>query len=360
MGGILLSAFVMLAGLSGGADGDALWKTLLEAPPSAGAAPARQAAVEALDYWIAQPDSERSPEHVAYYRRAVDRVIQTMQAGRPGTGIRCFQLYSSSVIVQSPTCAFAIDLDQGPNENLHQTPEEEGVLFCMTDGQVAALANLIDCSFHTHEHADHIDFELTKALLERDKTVVATDGTKKVWAGEAWADKIVTPKQTLGQGVRVGGLEVNVLWDHQWNNSEHSSGTPCNAYVITTPEGITVATKGDINCALQWYGWLNVLVERGRSIDVMVGSPIYWKGVTLTREIDALLSPLWLPGHNWEFVHRKSGERRGNASAFWQSDALLQMAAPHAEVTVLTWGEYIDLQHPRPHDKDEMKKRRGL
>jgi len=349
MSAIAFAALLVSFGLSGVTGCNSLWEALLDAPPSMEPTPARQAAVEALDDWIAQPDSERSPELVAYYRRAVDRVIQSLQAERPTEGIRCFQLYSSSAIVQTPSCTFAIDLDQGPNEDLHQTPEEENVPFCMTDGQVAALADLIDYSFHTHEHADHIDLELTKAFLDRGKTVIATESTKTIWAGEAWAEKIVAPKQTLAEGERIGGLEVNVLWDHQWNNSEHSSGTPCNAYVITVPEGLTVATKGDINCALQWYGWLHVLANRGQTIDIMVGSPLYWRGVTLTREIDALLTPLWLPGHNWEFTHRPSGEPRGNASGFWQSYALLHVAAKHGDVAVLSWGEYIDIPQPRAH-----------
>lgn len=356
---MVLSVLLVMTGLFGATDADTIWKNLLDAPPSLTPTPVRQAAVEALDEWIAQPDSERSPECIAYYRRSVDRVIQTLKTEHPKKGIRCFQLYSSSMIVQTPSCTFAIDLDQGPNENLHQTPEEEGVPFCMTDAQVAALAERIDYSFHTHEHADHIDYELTKAFLERNKTVITTQSAKKVWEGEAWAEKIVTPKQTLGEGERVGPLEVNVLWDHQWNNSEHSSGTPCNAYVITTHEGLTVAAKGDINCALQWYGWLNVLVNRGRTIDAMVGSSGYWRGVTLTREIDALLTPLWLPGHNWEFVHRAAGERRGNASPYWQSCALIRMASAHADVSVLSWGEYIDLLKPRPHVTDAQKHKKS-
>lgn len=340
-------ACMMLSGVSAASGADGIWQALLDLPPSLEATAARQGAVEALDEWIGQPDSEESQERVAYYRRAVDRVIQTLQAERPKQGIRCFQLYSSSSIVQTPTCTFSIDLDQGPNEDLHQTPEEEGVSFCMRDDEVAALADLIDYAFCTHEHGDHVDYELMRALVERGKTVVTTASAKEVWAGEVWAEPIVTPEQTLGKGLRIGVLEVNVLWDHQWNNIEHSSGTPCYGYVVTTPEGITVAAKGDINCALQWYGWLNVLVKKGRTIDVMVGSPLYWRGVTLTGEIDTLLASLWLPGHNWEFGHRPAGEARGNASAFWQSYALLRMTARHGDASVLTWGEYIDVAEAR-------------
>ena len=333
---------LLSAGWAGADTGEAIWKGLLDSPPSLHGSKARDAAVGTLDKWLEQPKSEQLPECVAYYRRAVDRVIHLLQTERPKKRVRIFQLYSSSVIVQTPSCVFAIDLDQGPNENLRQTPEEEGVAFCMTDGQVGALADLIDYSFHTHEHADHIDYAISKALLARGKTLIAPESAKQPWTGESWADKIVTPPQTLGEGTRIGNLVVDVLWDHQWNNDAHSSGTPCNAYLITTPEGVAVATKGDINCALQFYGWLHVLKEKGRKIDFMVGSPIYWHGVSLIPEIDALFKPVWLPGHNWEFVHRKPGEARGHISTYTLSAALLRNACRQGHSAVLSWGEYLD------------------
>ncbi len=339
----LLLIGVLSAAYAAEASSDGIWKALLDAPPQVEMSKARKAALEALDGWLARPNSERSEECIAYYRNAVDRVIQLLKTERPKKGIRIFQLYSSSVVVQSPSCVFALDLDQGPNEDLHKTPEEEGVPLCMTDNQVADLADLLDYSFHTHEHADHIDYEITKALIDRDKTVVTTESAKAIWANEPWSQKILTLPQTLGEAKGAGKLAVNTLSDHQWNNDAHTSGTPCNAYVITTPEGVTVATKGDINCALQFYGWLNVLLEKGCSIDVITGSPVYWHGVNLTREIDEILKPLWLPGHNWEFVHRHSGEAYGNASPFSRSYSLLHGMAKSGRTSVLSWSEYIDV-----------------
>lgn len=343
--------FLVWASKAGAVDEAAVEKALRGAPPAIPPAAGRQAALETLDEWIAQPNSERSPELIAYYRGAVDRVIERLRKESPKKGIRIFQLYSSSVIVQSPTCIFAIDLDQGPNEDLLKTPEEEGVPFCMTDEEVAALADLVAYSFHTHEHSDHIDYEITRALLDRGKTVIATESTKKIWEKEPWAEKIVTLKQTVGRGEQIGDLEVNVLWDHQWNNTEHSSGTPCNAYVITLPGGITVANKGDINCALQFYGWLHVLAEKKRTIDVMCGSAIYWKGVSLTPQIDALFTPIWLPGHNWEFEHRPEGEARGNASGYAQSLFVVRSAASRGDAAPLSWGESLDIPQPRAAGK---------
>jgi L-ascorbate metabolism protein UlaG (beta-lactamase superfamily) len=344
-----LLVFLALAatGIAVADSGEAIWKGLAANPPRPEMTNARMDAMKALDAWIAKPNSETLPEYAAYYQRAVDGVIRLLQTERPKKGARIFQLYSSSVIVQTPSCVFAIDLDQGPNEDVLKTPEDEGVAFRMTDAQVDALAGLIDYSFHTHEHSDHIDYEITQALLTKGKTVVATDSTKAMWAQQPWADKIVTLHQTLGEGHRLGDLDVDVLWDFQWNNEAHTSGTPCNAYVITLPDGLSIAAKGDINCGLRYYGWLNVLLERGRHVDVLVGSPIYWKGASLIREVDALLTPLWLPGHNWEFEHRAAGETQGNACPYTRAYALLHGVAKRGEVSVLSWGECLDV--PRGH-----------
>ena len=324
-------------------DGGRIWEALMKAPPSVPQSKAREQALQALDDWIARPDSEKSPELIAYYRNAVDHVLAMLESERPKKGVRYFQLYSSSAILQTSSCVFSFDLDQGPNKGLFDTPEKEGTAFCMTDEQVARLAGLIDYSFHTHEHSDHIDCEMTQALLEQEKTVIVTESNKQVWAGEPWADRLVTLRQTIDSPRRVGDLKVHVLWDHQWNNEEHSSGTPCNAYVVTTPEGVTVAAKGDINCALRLYGWLSVLVERGTTIDLMVGSPIYWRGVNLTRQIDTLLAPIWAPGHNWEFEHRPAGETQGNATPFLYSCSALERTVKHGTTVVLSWGEHLDI-----------------
>lgn len=347
-----ISVFLALAGFSYAQEALTVEQALKDAAPAVNAGPARQSALEKLDGWIGQPNSERSPELIAYYRAVVDRVIAGLRAEAPKTGIRIYQLYSSSVILHSAQCVVAIDLDQGPNKDLHKTPEEEGVAFCMTDAQIDALTERIDYSFHTHEHSDHIDYEITRALLTRGKTVITTESAKKMWADEPWSEKIVTLKQTLGRGEEVGPLSVNVLWDHQWNNAEHASGTPCHAYVITYPDGITVATKGDINCALQLYGWLQVLAQKDCAIDAICGSSIYWKGVTLTAQIDALFTPIWLPGHNWEFEHRSEGEARGNASAYSLSARTIPSAAHRGESIPLSWGEFLDIpKHREPPER---------
>ena len=150
--------------------------------------------------------------------------------------------------------------------------------------------------------------------------------------------------QTVDAPAAVGPLKVHVLCDHQWSNAAHTRGMPCNAYVIETSGGVTVMTKGDINCGLQLYGWLSLLKQRaGLHVDVVVGSTLFWRGVNTLSEWNRLFSPQWLPGHAWEFEHRNDTEPKGNCAAYFDAWLFTRVASGSDKVQVLTWGEWIDV-----------------
>ncbi len=339
---------MLVRSLAGAGRGNDIRARLIAHPPSIPVTQERLEAVAALDEWIMRPGSDGDPEIIAYYQDAVDRMLEIMEQERVDEGLRVFQLYSSSLVFQTPDMVFAIDLDQGPNRDLTITPEEEGVAFRMTDRQVARLAALVDVSFHTHRHEDHLDYELTRALLAAGKSVVVTADTVEMWRDQPWVDQLVVLHQTIDEPHEVGGLAVDVLEDHQWGNDEHTAGTPCNAWLITTPEGVSVLAKGDINCGLRLLGWLRMLKERGRSVDLFVGGPSFWRGVDCTREIDALFGPIWAPGHCWEFTHRPPEEPKGSCQTFVSMYRWVERRIDRGQVVPLTWGEYIDLPAP-PH-----------
>ncbi len=350
---------------SADAEGDAIAAALDKARPVVPMTEARREALRALDAWIARPSSERLEPVIAYYQAAVDRALDTLEKERVKSGLRIFQLYSSSVIVQTPETVFAFDLDQGIHTRAMARASdaasegEKKVMtagaaksersagsrpsFYLTEAQVARVAALVDYSFHTHEHDDHIDLELTQALLAKGKTVVVTESNKENWKSFPWAAKLTVLDQTVKEPIQVGPLKVDVLRDFQWNNYMHTSGMPCNAYVVTTPGGLAVMTKGDINCGLQLLGWLSLLKNRGQRIDVVTGSVIFWRGVHVPAEWDALFKPLWLPGHCWEFGHRRKDQRKGNCLSFELSWCWARDVAGPERTQVLSWGEWIDV-----------------
>jgi L-ascorbate metabolism protein UlaG (beta-lactamase superfamily) len=340
---IVTAALLPLSAVFADDQGNAIADALHAAPPAREMTDARREALAALDVWIARPGSERLEPVAGYYRAAIDRALDTLERERVGQGIRVVQLYSSSVIVQTPETVFAFDLDQGPNRGLTTTPDDAVEPFSLTPEQIARIARIVDYSFHTHEHDDHVDYAITRALMDAGKTVVVTESNREIWHDEPWAEKLVVLDQTMKKPVDVGPLKVDVLWDHQWNNAAHTSGTPCNAYVVTVPGGMTVMTKGDINCGLQLYGWLSLLQQRGQRIDVVAGSTVFWRGVNTLREWNALFEPLWLPGHNWEFTHRKDDEPKGNCGGYVESWQFARMIGNAKQVQVLSWGEWIDV-----------------
>ncbi|MFO7974836.1 MAG: hypothetical protein R6V12_09405 [Candidatus Hydrogenedentota bacterium] len=341
---IMMVGVVLVAAGAAAEDFDTIWAALQENPPALPHTEARNEALKALDERLMEADSERSEDVIAYYQRAVDEVLDTLESERVKKGLRLFQLYSSSVIVQTPETVFAIDLDQGPNKSMSQTAADEGVGFRMTSEQIERLARLVDVAFHTHEHYDHVDFEISRALCDADKTVVVTQSNKSCWKDEPWAEKLVVLDQTIVKPHKVGGLEVDVLHDFQWNNEEHTSGTPCNAYLITTPGGMAVLSKGDINCGLRLYGWLQIMVANGRYVDLMTGTPLFWRGVNAARQLDALLSPVWAIGHVWEFTHRKSGKSGGATGTYTANFLMNKHLFEKGTPVVLSWGEYLDLR----------------
>jgi len=327
--------------------GEALWEGLQANPPALPHSDERLDALKALDAWLSEADSETTGAVVAYYQRAVDNALDLIESGKVAKGLRLYQLYSSSVVIQTPETVFAIDLDQGPHERLHATPGPEAALFLLTPEQIARVAEAVDISFHTHEHDDHIDLELTRALLDAGKTVVVTQSNKDLWADQPWADKLTVLRQTVSRSHKLDSLKVDVLDDHQWGDNEHTSGTPCKAFLITTPDGTSVFTKGDINCGLRLYGWLNLMVQKGRNVDLVVGSPLFWRGANLVREIDALLSPVWAVGHTWEFTHRSPGKQGGATGSYSSNYQFIRRNARKGVPVILTWGEHLDLKPQR-------------
>lgn len=328
--------------------GDKIAADLAAAPPSIPMTEAREKALAALDAFIGRPKSENDPALIAYYQAAIDRGLDKLENDRVTSGVRIFQLYSSSLIIQTPETIFAFDLDQGPNEVADKTPAQAGVPFHMTNAQVSRIAKLVDYQFITHAHLDHCDYQLTRDLLAAGKTVIVTPETKSdLWKNQPWVDKLKTLDQTVKTPNEVGPLKVDVLWDRQWGKSpRHTSGLQCDCYVITTPGGVTIMNKGDINCGLQLYGWLNLLKERGQKIDVVVGSTLFWRGVDITPEWNALLKPLWLPGHNWEFGHRGDTQPVGNCGTYVGAWRRFKQVAGPDKVQSLSWGEWIDVPAP--------------
>ena len=97
--------------------------------------------------------------------------------------------------MQTPETVFAIDLDQAPTKTGPE-PAPTQLFGSARRRSTSRLARLVDIAFHTYEHHDHVDYEITKTLCESGKTVVVT-ASREHWQDELGPAGSSVLEQTL-------------------------------------------------------------------------------------------------------------------------------------------------------------------
>lgn len=321
---------------------DAVSNALRRARPSCDNVEPRIPILGQLDEALRAPFSWRNPAVVAYYQAMVDRALDEVERETVREGIVLWKLYSSSFLVKTPKTVFGIDLDQGPNQrSLDKTPAQEGVALAMTQGQKERLGELVEYSFHTHFHHDHIDYELVRELLKRGKTVIVTEENARAMRGKPFYEKakrnVRTPPQTDRTPVRLGPLAVYVCRDCQYMREDRSAKAECNAYIIVTDDGCTIMSKGDLNCGDRFVPWLKAWKDQGHTLDIYASS--FWSmiGPRIQPQVVAMLDPLLVPAHEYEFTHHPGLQWAG--ASYAGSSASLRQSASRGKAVVLSWGE---------------------
>ena len=302
----------------------------------------RLALLARLDGFLEQPGSERSDEVAAYYRAMIDHALAGMAAERVDEGVVVWKLYSSALVVKTPGTVFGIDLDDGPNSNSGNPDEEAGlagIKLHMSAGQRARLAELVDVSFHTHRHHDHVNYLITEELVKAGKTVVVPEDIRTMWRDEPFSSGLTVLAPSVGHKHRVGGLEVEVLGSRQWMAQNHSVECPCNAYLVSTDSGVNVLFKGDINDGQEILPWLRELKARGEGVDLYVSALSFWSGEDALPRIQRMFDPFVIPGHEYEFTHRKAGESGSGTGSYTSLWRRFKSSIDRGKCVVLSWGE---------------------
>jgi len=89
---------------------------------------------------------------LAYYDRAIDKLLYEIPATKVERGIVVWHLYNMGYVVKTPECCFGIDLH-------HR--------------RAAELAPLLDFILVTHNHSDHYNLALLQAMSHAKKPVVS-------------------------------------------------------------------------------------------------------------------------------------------------------------------------------------------
>ena len=315
---------------------------LLSTPAGAGPDDQRQALLASLDGFLEQPDSERSDEVAAYYRAMIDHALAEIAAERVYDGVVIWKLYSSALVVKTPRAVFGIDLDEGPNSDSGHPDRVAGlagIKLHMTAGQRTRLAELVDVSFHTHRHHDHVNYQITEELVQAGKTVVVPEDIRTMWRDEPFSSRLTVLTPSPGHRHRVGELGVEVLGSRQWMAQDHSVECPCNAYLVTTDNGVNVLFKGDINDGQEMLPWLRQVKARGDGVDLYVSAPSFWSGQNAVPPLQRMFDPFVIPGHEYEFTHRKPGESGAGTGSYRSQWGRFRSSIDRGKCAVLSWGE---------------------
>ena len=298
-----------------------------------------------FDAILEEPDSEASEEVARYYQGMVDQALDEVEELEVTDGVAVWKLYSSTFIVKTPTVVFAADLDEGPNSGSggpDRVAGLEGIKLHMTPEQRTRIAELVDVSFHTHRHHDHISYLTTQALVDAGKTVVVPEDIRLMWEREPFAEKLTVLDDTPQQKLALGGLTVEVFPSRQWMATDHTVVCPCNAYLVTADNGVSVLFKGDINDGADFEPWLEALGARGEVIDLYLGHLTHWWGSDALPKVIRTFDPFLIPGHEFEFTHRKRGEAGSGTSSYSSLCRSFQSSLVRGKAAVLSWGERFD------------------
>jgi len=324
---------------------------LLATPATAGPDDQRQALLATLDGFLEQPSSDRSEEVAAYYRAMIDHALAEIAATRVDEGVAVWKLYSSGLVMKTPKAVFGIDLDEGPNSN-SGNPDKvaglAGIKLHMTAEQRRRLAELVDVSFHTHRHHDHVNYQITKELVAAGKTVVVPEDIRTMWRDEPFASGLTVLTPGPGHKHRLGELRVEVLGSRQWMGRDRRVECPCNAYLVTTDNGVNVLFKGDINDGQEILPWLKEVKGRGDGVDLYVSALFFWSGKDAFPQIKRMFDPFIIPGHEYEFTHREPGESGSGTGSYRSQWRGLRTSINRGKCVVLSWGEMFQYV-PRLH-----------
>ena len=129
----------------------------------------RRLALLKMDSLLGEPNSENDPVLGEFYNDRVASAVKEISAHDKSVP-RLWKFYSSGVIIVSGGKVRAFDMNCGCEESFRRTRLR------LKPGVIEALADVIDESYHTHNHIDHFGLELADALLERGKKLICTTG----------------------------------------------------------------------------------------------------------------------------------------------------------------------------------------
>ena len=206
-------------------------RTLSEHPAGPVASAERLLALAALDAIVHDTANDDSPELHAFMDTRIGRVLEQLKGKATRKGLEIFKLYNDGFIVRSRSVTLGFDLcgTRGPVK-------------WIPDSLMQALVGHCDALFISHRDPDHADANVVRMATERGIPVYAPEDYDNPSVKHVRSD------------FAAGKVQVQLLPGHQDDLQN-------NIYVVTFPEGYTLAHCGD-QYNREDLPWLKAVTEQ--------------------------------------------------------------------------------------------------
>lgn len=208
-------------------------------PPSVDESLARRSALINLDAILHDTRLDDSPALYDFVATRIGRVAKALEQPLK-KGMMIYKLYNHGFVVRTPSATVAFDLFRGGKDyDTPYTPDEI----------MQKIVDKCDIMFITHAHGDHADPKVIDMFTKAGKSVIVP--------ANLWTDntdpciKHMRSEDVISEAFDFGtarNVKVNIFPGHQGPDLIN------NVYVVTFPEGYSVAHTGDQsnNDDLEW------------------------------------------------------------------------------------------------------------
>ena len=264
----------------------------------------RQLALASLDALLHDTRNDDSPALHAFLDMRMTRVLSQLKERPKKKGVELFKLYNDGFVVRAGGATVGFDLC-GTRQGVKYIP----------DSLMREIVGLCDMLFISHRDPDHADAIVVD---------MASEAGIPVYGPEDYPNEKTEKVRMEDFGSRrlAKGLEVQALPGHQDELQN-------NIYVVTFPNGHTVAHCGD-QYIREDLVWLKTVSEKMvRPLDILI---IDCWALELKETVEGFSPRLVVFGHENEMGHTID-----HREAFW----LTQYKSETLPVpsVVLSWGE---------------------
>lgn len=263
----------------------------------------RQLALASLDALLHDTRNDDSPALHAFLDMRMARVLAQLKERSKKKGVELFKLYNDGFVVRAGGATVGFDLC-GTRQGVKYIP----------DSLMREIVGLCDMLFISHRDPDHADAIVVD---------MASEAGIPVYGPEDYPNEKTEKVRMEDFGSRLAkGLEVQALPGHQDELQN-------NIYVVTFPNGHTVAHCGD-QYNREDLAWLKTVSEKmARPLDILI---IDCWALELKETVEGFSPHLVVFGHENEMGHTID-----HREAFW----LTQHKSNTLPVpsVILSWGE---------------------